>query len=91
MNIEDPTLLQAALEGLEAQKARIEEQISKVKSLLAGGSKSAPAPAPAAAQAAAPAATKKSTGPRKRRKLSAEGRARIAEAQRKRWAASRKG
>lgn len=91
MNIEDPTLLQAALEGLEAQKARIEEQISKVKSLLGGGSKPAPAPAPAAAPAAATATGKRAYTPRKRRKLSAEGRARIAEAQRKRWAAARKG
>ena len=85
MSIQDPTLLQAALEGLEAQKSRIEEQIAHVKALLSGGKR-------ASARVAAEAAPeKKSKGPRKRRRLSAEGRARIAEAQRKRWAAIRQG
>lgn len=82
LNMDDATLLAAALEGLELQRARIDEQIQKVRSMLGkGGLKMA-------AEAAAPV---KLPVPRKqRRRLSAEGRARIAEAQKKRWAAARK-
>jgi hypothetical protein len=85
--LQDSALLTAALEGLEAQKARIEEQIKSVKAMLGG--KGARAAAAAAAPAEAAPAVKK--GRRKKRgKLSAEARARIAEAQRKRWANFRK-
>jgi hypothetical protein len=75
----DPTLLAAALEGLELQKARIEEQIRSVHSLMGGA-----APRKAAAKAA------KAAAPRKKRQLSAAARKRIAVAQKKRWAAFRK-
>ena len=75
----DNSLYQAALEGLELQKQRIEDQIKQVKALLAGKTKVAATPAAAA------------TGePKKKRKLSAVARKRIAEAQKKRWAAFRK-
>ena len=75
----DNSIYQAALEGLEIQKQRIEEQIKHVRSLLAGKSKSAGA-----------ADTKKATAPKKKRKLSAAAKERIAEAQTKRWEAFRK-
>lgn len=72
-------LLQAALEGLEIQKQRLEDQIQRVQSML-GKRRGRPAAAEAAA----------ASGPRRRRRLSAAGRKRIAEAQRRRWAAQRK-
>lgn len=78
-------MLTAALEGLELQRARLEEQIQKVRSMLRIGGT-----AKAAVETSAAPAAPKAGRLRKRRKLSAEGRARIAEAQRKRWAASRK-
>jgi hypothetical protein len=71
----DNEILAAAIEGLEAQKKRIDAQIAEVRQLLHGGG-------------AEPAATPEA--PRKRRTMSAAGRKRVAEAQRKRWAAIRK-
>jgi hypothetical protein len=80
----DPAFLAAALEGLQLQKARIEEQISAVKSLLGrGGARKADA-APAAAVALVAAA------PKRGRNMSAAARRRIALAQKKRWAEYRK-
>jgi hypothetical protein len=76
--VNDEALLQAALEGLELQKQRIEEQIREVRSRLshsrrgAGPEKAAAAP------------------PRRRRRLSVEARKRIAAAQKKRWEAFHK-
>jgi hypothetical protein len=81
----DPLFLAAALEGLKLQRARIDDQIEQVQALLG---KRRPGRPPASAEStteAAPAA-----GPRKRRKLSAAARARIAAAQKKRWAEYRK-
>jgi hypothetical protein len=78
----DPAFLAAALEGLELQKVRIEEQISAVKSALGRGG---PRKIVAAAVAAEPAAA-----PRRGRNMSAAARKRIALAQKKRWAAYRK-
>jgi hypothetical protein len=75
----DTTLLTAALEGLELQKERIDEQIRKVKALLGVRTKKP------AAVAAAGADEKPS-----RRKLSKAARRRIAAAQKKRWAEYRK-
>ena len=72
-----PEILTAALAGLEAQKDRIATQIAEVRRMLGG----APVPAPSVAEAP----TRKP-----RRKMSAAARKRIAEAQRKRWAAVRK-
>lgn len=85
-SIQDPLLLAAALEGLELQKKRIEDQIASVKAML-GGRKPAASAAPAAESAPAPAAS----GTRRKRVLSEEARLRIAAAQKKRWAAFRKG
>ncbi|HEY7389929.1 MAG TPA: hypothetical protein VH640_15540 [Bryobacteraceae bacterium] len=67
-------LISAAIEGFEAQKRRLDEQIRELRAMLPrdGASTSAP-----------------TRGPRKRRRMSAEARRRIAEAQRKRWAAIR--
>lgn len=62
--------------------AEIDEELSRLiqaRALLAGVNGVKPA-----------AARKKKGRQRKRRKMSAEGRARIAEAQRKRWAAQKK-
>jgi len=76
--IQDKSLLSAALEGLQLQRTRIDEQIREVQSLL--GRRSAPA-------AAESAAAKK---PRKRRPLSRAARKRISVAQKKRWSEFRK-
>jgi hypothetical protein len=69
-------IIAAAIEGFEAQKTRIDDQIAELRTVLTGGS---------AGPAAAPEPPK-----HKRRKMSAAGRKAIAEAQRKRWAASKK-
>ncbi|HEX4773324.1 MAG TPA: hypothetical protein VH351_21000 [Bryobacteraceae bacterium] len=74
-------ILEAALQGLEAQKEKLDEQISQVRGLL--GQRSGRA---AKNTAAAPAASSN----RPKRVLSAEARKRIAAAQKKRWAAYRK-
>ena len=72
-----PEIITAAIDGFEAQKVRIDGQISELRALLSG-SPSEPANATPEPKT------------RKRRKMSAAGRKAIAEAQRKRWAASRK-
>ena len=79
--VQNSELLNAALEGLEAQKKRIEEQIGQVQAML--GRRRGRPPASAAA---APAVEK----PARRRKLSAAARKRIAAAQKRRWAEYRK-
>lgn len=73
----------AALKGLEQEKNRLEEEIRVVRALLArhaGGAKATP-------EASTATTAKK---PRKKRELSAAARARIAAAQKKRWAEFRK-
>ena len=86
-SMQDYSLLTAALEGLELQKQRIDEQIREVRLLLGKtsgrrgrppGSKNGGAPAHASA-----AATKRS-------RLSPAARKRIAAAQKRRWAEYRK-
>jgi hypothetical protein len=81
--INDPNLLAAALEGLLLQKDRIEDQIRQLRALL--GKKSPGRPAKSASAAASSDAK-----PRRRRKMSAAARKRIAEAQKKRWSEYRK-
>jgi hypothetical protein len=66
-------IIHAAIDGYEAQKARIDAQIAELRAMLPGGTAETSA-----------AAEPKSRG---RRRISAAGRARIAEAQRTRWAA----
>jgi hypothetical protein len=68
-------ILNAAIEGFESQKRRIDEQIAEIRLMLDGNR-------------AEPAGASK-TQTRGRRKMSAAGRKAIAEAQRKRWAASK--
>lgn len=80
--IADRSLLEAALEGLEAQRGRIEEQIAQVRQLL-GHNRGRTTTAALPAQPAAPSAPR-------RRQLSAAARKRIAAAQKKRWAEYRK-
>ncbi len=89
--VDQAALYEAALEGLELQKQRLEEQIRLVRSLIGGKKPRATAPASAATEAPANAAAKKAgRKPRRKRNLSPEARKRIAEAQKKRWAAFRK-
>ena len=76
----DNSLLEAALVGYQAEAARITAAIADLKQRL-GQKQSRGGDMPG------PFATKTR---RKRHKISAEGRARIAEAQRKRWAAAKK-
>ncbi len=78
----DPQILEAALEGLLAQKQRIEDQIGQVRSMLGKA-----APRARTATTGNPAAA--ASAPRKR-VMSAAARKRIAEAQKKRWAEFRK-
>jgi hypothetical protein len=90
--VDQTALYEAALEGLELQKQRLEEQIRLVRSLLGGKKPRAAAPAAAAVVESdeSPAAKKAGRKPRRKRNLSPEARKRIAEAQKKRWAAFRK-
>jgi hypothetical protein len=67
-------ILTAAIEGFEAQKRRIDDQIAELRAMLPGGR---PEPAPTEAPKG------------KRRKMSAAARKRISDAQRKRWAESK--
>lgn len=87
--VDNIALYEAALEGLELQKQRVEEQIRQVRAVLGGRRVSAAQSdaAPAAGSTdkkkkvkAAPSVKK----PRKRT-LSEEARQRIAAAQKKRW------
>src|SRR5438093_2549811 len=67
-----PQIISAAIDGFEAKKVRIDAQIAELRAMLNGR------PASTAATAETPN--------RKRRKMSAAGRARIAAAQKARWA-----
>jgi hypothetical protein len=72
-------ILNAAIEGFEFQKRRIDTQIAEIRLMLDGGAK-----ATALEPAAVPGPPK-----RKRRKMSAAGRANIVAALKKRWAAKK--
>jgi len=89
--VDQAALYEAALQGLELQKARLEEQIRMVRSLIGGKAPRTASPSAAAGAPAAPASKKARGKSRRKRNLSPEARKRIAEAQRKRWAAFRKG
>ena len=75
--IKDHSLLAAALEGLELQKRRIEDQIQEVRSLLGKGTGRRGRP-PVAGQKRGPG------------RMSPAARRRIAAAQKRRWAEYRK-
>jgi hypothetical protein len=81
-SLRDHSLLTAALEGLELQKQRIDEQIQEVRSLLGKtpGRRGRPP-----GSATTNSATKRPAG-----RLSAAARKRIATAQKRRWAEYRK-
>jgi serine/threonine protein kinase HipA of HipAB toxin-antitoxin module len=72
--IDDAALLNAAMEGLEARRQRIEDQIRAVRARIRGAAPKTPS--------AKPAPAKKG----KKRTLSAAARKRISIAQKKRWA-----
>lgn len=78
----DNGLLQAALEGLELQRKRIEEQIQQVRSMLGGGGGRGRTKSASSGGTVRPARVK--------RELSPAARKRIAAAQKKRWAEYRK-
>ncbi len=78
-------ILEAALEGLEAQKQKLDEKIAQVRSMLGGRATKAAAKAPAWS-----GEVSSNGGAAKKRILSPEARQRIAAAQKKRWAAYRK-
>ena len=71
-----PEIITAAIVGFEQQKLRIDAQIAELRQMLGGG------PTATAATPAVPRG--------KRRKMSAAARKRIGDAQRKRWAESKK-
>ncbi|HEY6390964.1 MAG TPA: hypothetical protein VIX89_06790, partial [Bryobacteraceae bacterium] len=77
-SIENQLLLAAALEGLQLQKQRIEEQIRDVRLLLGKSTGTRGRP---------PGSANKKTGPGR---LSPAARKRIAAAQKRRWAEYRK-
>src|SRR4051794_31616703 len=79
-------ILHAALAGLEARKQKIEHQIAQVHAIVHGigvGFKTI-------AKGAAPLPERGMGSKTRKRKMSAEGRKRIAAAQKKRWVAVRK-
>jgi len=88
-------VLNAALAGLEAQKQTIERHIEQVRSMLgirADGQKRRGRPPKSAVTVPSLVAEPAAPSPpgRNRRRFSAEARARMAEAQRRRYAAAKK-
>jgi hypothetical protein len=81
----DQELLQAALVGLEMKKAKLDEQIAFVRSMTTGKTPLKRAKAAKVADEAAPEKKPR----KKRRQFSPEARQRIADGQKKRWAAAR--
>jgi len=74
----DTSLLEAALVGYQTERQRIETAIADIKKRLgSAGSRQRSSDGTARSR-------------KKRHQISAEGRARIAEAQRRRWAAAKK-
>jgi hypothetical protein len=86
-SIRNHSLLTAALEGLELQKQRIDEQIQEVRSLLGktSGRRGRPPGSTNGGSAKTVSATKRPAG-----RLSVAARKRIAAAQKRRWAEYRK-
>lgn len=85
-------LLNAAILGLEAQKRKIEEQLDQVRALLGirpDGQKRRGRPPKNAVDTPGSDASLVAAAPRKRRRFSAETRAKMAAAQQKRWAVAK--
>jgi hypothetical protein len=78
MPTHDRDILEAALLGYEHQQKVIDRKIEDIKSKLGSPAK------------AMPESEKPTKGTRKRRKLSKEARQKMAEAQKRRWAAVKK-
>jgi hypothetical protein len=78
-------ILEAALQGLEAQKQKLEEQIAHVRSLMGRR-----VGRPPKAETSVNSVSAHAAPGRKKRVLSPEARKRIAAAQKKRWATFRK-
>jgi hypothetical protein len=89
----DQDILAAALIGLELKMARLEDQIAAVRAMTTGGKKvGRPRKVVTASddwEEPAVAETPKKAKKKGTRNLSPEARARIASAQKKRWAAAR--
>ena len=83
-------ILEAALQGLEAQREKLELQIAEVRSLLGTTPARRGRPRKESAESSSSASAKESATGRKKRTLSPEARKRIAAAQKKRWASFRK-
>ena len=79
-------ILEAALQGLEAQRQKLDEQIAQVRAMM--GRRTGRPPKNAHSKAGGMEAGHAGVG--RRRNLSPEARKRIAAAQKKRWAAFRK-
>jgi hypothetical protein len=90
-SIQNYSLLTAALEGLELQKQRIDDQIQEVRSLLgkAPGRRGRPPGSANKSSTNSGASTRAATAT-KRGRLSPAARKRIAAAQKRRWAEYRK-
>ena len=80
-------ILEAALQGLETQRQKIEEQITQVRAMMG---RRVGRPPKSANGSGGKASAGNSGAARKKRVLSPEARKRIAAAQKKRWAAFRK-
>ena len=83
-------ILEAALTGLEAQRDKIDQQISQVRTMLGGKAGAGKVGRPAKASFANSLVSNAFAGEPRKRVLSPEARKRIAAAQKKRWAAFRK-
>jgi hypothetical protein len=78
-------ILEAALQGLEAQRQKLEEQIGQVRAMMGHR-----VGRPPRGNGAETNTSRKVAPVRRKRSLSADARKRIAAAQKKRWAAFRK-
>ena len=78
-------ILEAALQGLEAQRQKLDEQIDQVRAMMGRR-----VGRPPKGDGAEVDASRRAGPARKKRTLSAEARKRIAAAQKKRWAAFRR-
>ena len=81
-SVQSESLLEAALEGLELRRKRLEDEIQNVRALLGRRGRGRP-PKPSFEDSGQPAVARK-------RRLKPEARKRIAAAQKKRWAEYRK-
>lgn len=83
-------ILEAALQGLESQRDKLDAQISQVRSLLGNRGPGRPPVSVKRTGSSGESGERHSAAKRPKRVLSPEARKRIAAAQKKRWAAFRK-